>query len=630
MIIIRSNIIKAFFILIIIFLVAVSRISFGWELNKAPNSIEKSSVVVPDDQKTLPPLKEIRRKIKGKGYDFTVGETWVYKLPPEESGKLLGTIPIQIDQSRLKRLPPLLGLPSYFDWRDSNKVTSVKEQYPCGMCWAFTAVAEFESKILINEGISYDFSEQNLASCDFLTTSGLAQSCSTGGNPFRSTNFFTQLGPSLESCAPFQGFDGASCEDNCEIIKNIDGWRMIASDVDTIKSILYQYGPVATTMDAADLAFKAYTGGVYEMYDSIMVNHAVLIVGWDDTLGPEGAWIVKNSWGTDWGMDGYFNIAYGAARIGTMSSYISSYKDYDINESMIYYDEGGFFCFGNEGFFVDISSIGAGKPTAWCAAVFTPGITGIIRSVDFWTTSVDASYQIRIYDQMVEGSMRGLRSVQWGKCEELGYYSIPLLNPVPVTSGDDFVVIIKLTTPGYNYPISVDIYGYTEAGVCYVSEDGKSWIAIGDGTRIPYDLAIRARIVEGGIAGWACIYDMMLGEDGSANLSLLRSFRDSVLIPHPEGSKYVKLLYKNSEEILDLLLENPSLAVEVGELVDRLLPRIGDGIMELSTEEIYQIAAIFMKFEEKASPKLKETIRKARMDIRTGDILQQLGIAVSE
>ncbi|MDX1315873.1 MAG: C1 family peptidase, partial [Eudoraea sp.] len=427
-----------------------------WELQKASDETA-SNYIISEVPKPLPSLKEIRKKIEENGYNFTVGETWVYRLPPGESSQLLGTFPFQIVESRLKMTYPLENLPSSFDWRETDKVTPVKEQSPCQLCWAFASLAEFESKILINEGLTYDFSEQNLASCDFMTLSGNALSCSTGGTYFRSTNFLTQRGPSLESCAPFLGMDEAPCEAPCEIIKNVDGWRFIANDVDTIKTVLYKYGPVATSMDANDAAFKAYTGGVYEYYDSLMVNHAVLIVGWDDTLGPEGAWIVKNSWGVDWGMDGYCYIAYGSAKIGTMSSYISSYKDYDNNESILYYDENGFFCFGEEGNFIDLSSIGAGDSTAWCSVIFTPEVSGTLQSVDFWTTSVNTSYEIRVYDRMDNGRMKGLLSIQWGRCEELGYYSIPLFKPVPVTRGEEFIVALKLTTPGYNYPIPVDI-----------------------------------------------------------------------------------------------------------------------------------------------------------------------------
>ena len=626
----RFSILAVPLILVVVFLSN----AYGWELNKPHIPERESKASIRYVLKSHPGLEEIRESIKEKGFDFTVGETWVYKLPPEESRKLLGAIPIQVDKSRLKRFSPIRGLPSYFDWRDSNKVTPVKDQYPCGMCWAFTAVAEFESKILINEGVSYDFSEQNLASCDFLASSGQVRSCTQGGNPFRSTNFFTQLGPSLESCAPFQGFDGASCEDNCTIIKNVDGWRMIANDVDTIKAVIHQYGPVATAMDAADPALKAYTGGVYEYYDSILINHAVLIVGWDDNLGPEGAWIVKNSWGTDWGMDGYFYIAYGAAKIGSISSYISSYKDFEVNEAIMYYDEGGFWSFGDEGFFIDMSSIGAGEPTAWCAAIFTPDITGTLKTVDFWTTSTDARYEIRVYDHMDDGKMRKLRSIQWGRCEELGYYSIPLFTPVSVTSGDDFVVVIKLTTPEYNYPIPVDVMGYTasEADVCFVSEDGLAWQPIGNGTDIPYDLSIRARIFQGDITGWPQVYDTILSRDRDKKLFLLRRFRDEVLIPHHMGSNYVNLLYQNSDELATLFLKNPFLTAEATDLINELLPRIKrsfDGKqIKLSRYELIRIQSLLVQLDHEASPQLKQAIRKTKRAIKTRIIFKQLGISI--
>ncbi len=599
---------------------------YCWELQKASDETA-SHQIISEVSKPFLSLKEIRKKIEQNGYNFTVGETWVYQLPPGESSQLLGALPFQIVESRLKMTGPLENLPCSFDWRDTDKVTPVKEQSPCQLCWAFASLAEFESKILINEGLTLDFSEQNLASCDFMALSGNARTCSSGGTYFRSTNFLTQRGPSLESCAPFLGKDEAFCEAACEIIKNVDGWKFIANDVDTIKTALYKYGPVATSMDASDVAFKAYTGGVYEYYDSLMVNHAVLIVGWDDTVGPEGAWIVKNSWGVDWGMDGYCYIAYGSAKIGTMSSYISSYKDYDNNESILYYDENGFFCFGEEGNFIDLSSIGAGDPTAWCSVIFTPEVSGTLQSVDFWTTSVNTSYEIRVYDRMDNGLMKGLRSIQWGRCEELGYYSIPLFKPVPVIRGEEFVVVLKFTTPGYNYPIPVDIMGILESEVCYVSENGTSWQPIGQGTNIPYDLAVRARIIKGDSVGWPIVYTQMLSEEES--LPLLRRFRDEVLLSHRLLSGYVNLLYKNSDEIASLFLENPFLTVQVKELISELLPRISNALkgeeMIISQDEAERLELFFEEFEAEASPRLKRTIRKAKSFLKEGSDSNQLG-----
>jgi C1A family cysteine protease len=603
-----------------------------WELHQASDKITGKRIIS-KVTKPFPSLREIRKKIKENGYNFTVGETLEYRLQPDESVQSLGTIPSQIVESRLKMTRPLKILPSSFDWRDTDKVTAVKEQAPCHLCWAFAALGEFESKILIDEGLAYDFSEQNLASCDFLTLSGNAQSCSAGGTYFRSTNFLTQWGPSLESCAPFLGMDEALCEAHCEIIKNVDGWRFIANDVDTIKTALYKYGPVATSMDASDYAFKAYTGGVYEYYDSLMVNHAVLIVGWDDTLGPEGAWIVKNSWGVDWGINGYCHIAYGAAKIGTMSSYISSYKDYDNNESILYYDENGFFCFGEEGNFIDLSSIGAGDSTAWCSVIFTPDVSGTLQFVDFWTTNVNTSYEIRVYDRMDNGQMKGLRSIQWGRCEELGYYSIPLFNPVPVNRGEAFVIVLKLTTPGYNYPIPVDIMGILESEVCYVSENGTSWQPIGRGTNIPYDLAVRARIMQGDSIGWPIVYTQLLSDEAES-LPLLRRFRDEILLSHRQWNSYVNLFYKNSDEIASLFLENPLLTAQAKELISELLPRISNALngeeMILFRDEAVRIELFFEEFETEASLRLKRAIRKAKSFLREGRSSKQLAPIIIE
>ncbi len=467
----------------------------GWELSSNHRQMVHHRPEMQGDT-PLPSIKELRGRIRAQGFHFTVDETRAYGMPLDPSGNLRGSFPCSIEDRRLLVARPAVHLPSHFEWRDEDKVTPVKDQHPCQLCWAFAAAAELESKILLHEDTIYDLSEQQLASCDFLAAAGRARSCSSGGSSFRAANFLTRHGAALESCQPFQPIDGVLCNDRCEIIKNVDGWRVLPNRVDAIKTALFKHGPVASSMDASDPAFRAYTGGVYEQYDSLMVNHAVLIVGWDDTLGPAGAWLVKNSWGDDWGIDGFGYIAYGTAKIGTMSSFISSYRDSDPDEAILSYDEGGFFCFDAGGGCDGVNAIGAGSPTAWCAAVFTPETTGLLRAVDFWTTSANAIYEIRVYDRMEGGTMSKLRCVKRGRCNELGYYSIRLPLPLKVKDRDDFVVAVRLITPGYHYPIPVDIAGPAEQGRCYVSEDGRSWLPIGRGTAMPYDPAIRARVVE--------------------------------------------------------------------------------------------------------------------------------------
>ena len=111
-----------------------------------------------EQYKPPPSIEEIRRKIREQGFNFTVDQTRMYNPPPGQSVKLPGSFPCSIEERRLKRPYPVQHLPSYFDWRDEDKITPVKDQYPCQLCWAFTAVAELESKILLREDLPYDLS----------------------------------------------------------------------------------------------------------------------------------------------------------------------------------------------------------------------------------------------------------------------------------------------------------------------------------------------------------------------------------------------------------------------------------------------------------------------------------------
>lgn len=435
--------------------------------------------VVSDAQKKGMSIEEIRNTIADKGYTFTVGATRVFELPLEERKKLCGFIPASIDDDRLiKNAGAFLSLPISFDWRDSSDVTAVRDQLQCGSCWAFAAAGDLESKVLIAEDTDYDFSEQNLLSCNYY-----GYNCNAGGNSLMTTNFLTQAGSSLEACAPYHGTNGISCNTSCSIIKNVNGWKLIAGDTMTIKTVLCNHGPVSTSMYADDPAFYAYMSGVYEYSGTEDPNHAVLIVGWDDTLGTSGAWIVKNSWNTDWGMDGYCYIAYGSARIGEGSNYISSFKDCDDNEALLYYDDGG--C---------TISIGDGTTTCYGAVIFTPSVTGSLMAVDFWTVDNDVAYEISVYDGMVGDTMGNLLISRSGNCGELGYYSIDLHTPVPVAGGDDFVISVKFTTTEYGYPVPLDDNEPIESGKCFLSTDGTSWFPLHSGDLPPYDIAIRARV----------------------------------------------------------------------------------------------------------------------------------------
>ncbi len=260
-------------------------------------------------------LFDLKNLINEKKLPFEVGFTEISKYSLEEVTGL--KIPKDFNPTlKFKLLPKFIELPAKLDYRELGYVSLVKNQKSCGACWAFATIAPLESAILMYDKIEVDLSEQALISCN-----PYGYSCDGGWYVF---DMFIDEGAVLESCQPYTGSDRTSCN-NCTGAYHISTWNYVSSSdmpsVDEIKTALLIYGPLASGMHASN-AFMFYKNGVWTLDESGDVNHAVTIVGWDDTLEPSGAWIIKNSWGKDWGMDGFAYIAYGVLKIGYASAYL--------------------------------------------------------------------------------------------------------------------------------------------------------------------------------------------------------------------------------------------------------------------------------------------------------------------
>jgi len=295
------------------------------------------------------------------------------------------------------------ALLSRWDWRDQGAVTAVKNQGNCGACYAFAALGNIESRLLIDGAVPYDSSENNAKECAWNDPS-----CA-GGNYDMLASLFSQKGTVLETCDPYVDSD-VNCNDTCPYVKTLLDWRIISGDVvpdtNVLKAYIQLHGPIFTFVyvsdgDAWATEFGNYDGSYTLYYPGTEgPNHTVLIVGWDDDLthaGGSGGWIVKNSWGADWGDDGYFTIAYGSASIGQYSSFMDHWQDYDSGGGIMYYDEGGW-----------TGMLGYGSTTAWSLSKLFPASNTYATRVEFWTTDRTTDVDVYLYDDFDGATLSNL------------------------------------------------------------------------------------------------------------------------------------------------------------------------------------------------------------------------------
>jgi len=208
-----------------------------------------------------------------------------------------------VEQMNYTRAPLRVGAPASVDWVAAGMVTAVKDQGQiCGSCWAFTAVGEMESQLLMKKRGTFQLSPQQLVDCDPY------DSGCQGGFYDRAWNYVSQAGGVMNNQDyPYQG-GKYSCRFNAaKVAARLSRSTPLYSGTAAanIYDFVSTHGPAAAALDATPL--QNYQSGVLNQSPSYCgnLNHAVMIVGYNSAVG---SLTVRNSWGATWGERGYFRI----------------------------------------------------------------------------------------------------------------------------------------------------------------------------------------------------------------------------------------------------------------------------------------------------------------------------------
>lgn len=390
-------------------------------------------------------------------------------------------------------------LPARYNLAENGFVTDVKNQQDSGNCWAFAALASLETCVLKASNKTFNFSVENMKNLiEMYSAYGWKMETNEGGYNGMSMGYLASwLGPVNATLDPFDDKGTLSPLLDSEMhIQNIYVLpaRTSYTDNDAIKEAILKYGGLYASYYHSAGYLNSKTNAYYDPYTG-NGNHAITVVGWDDDYSKnnfytapagDGAFIVKNSWGSSWGDNGYFYISYYDRVLFAVNKDNQAFT-YILNDTVRYTKNYQYDVAGMTDYLI------TGKKTVWYQNIYNATGNEVIAAVStFFNTTVD--YEISIYVNDV------LQLTQNGRHEGSGYYTIPLKEYVPVTVGDIFKIVVKLANPQNGYaavPISEQLSTtrcYYAPGVSYFSNDGKKWTDLYDYSASAYSHTYNSQV----------------------------------------------------------------------------------------------------------------------------------------
>merc|ERR1712127_1014146 len=204
------------------------------------------------------------------------------------------------------------------NWVTKGGVTNVKNQGQCGSCWAFSSTGAIEGSMFLSTGTLQSFSEQQLVDCS-------KQNSGCNGGLMDYAFQYVETAPlMLETAYPYTGRQGTCQYVSSKGLGKVKSFKDVSRDTSGSQLMAaVAKGPVSVAIEADQFAFQGYTGGVITSGCGTRLDHGVLAVGYGTDAGQE-YFLVKNSWGGSWGVNGYVKMAPDQCGITLQPSYPSS------------------------------------------------------------------------------------------------------------------------------------------------------------------------------------------------------------------------------------------------------------------------------------------------------------------
>lgn len=374
-------------------------------------------------------------------------------------------------------------VPPSYDLRTRLRVSEIRNQGNYGTCWAFAAISALESSLMPEENL--------LFSVDHMSMSNSFNVNQYDGGEYTMGMAYLAAwqGPVYEKDDPYG--DGAT-DESLSPVKHVQEIRIIdGKDYQGIKEAVFKYGGVQTSLYSNISSSKGNSKyfnkdtNAYCYMGSEKPNHDVVIIGWDDNypkenfnvdLEGDGAFICQNSWGNEFGDDGFFYVSYYDTNIGTHNEVYTGVENTDNYDNIYQSDLCGW-----------VGKMGYDKEDMYGANVFTATSDQNIKAASFYATASDTSYELYIVNDFKdEYSFAGRKKVAEGTLENAGYYTIKFDEKVPVTEGERYAVVLHINTPESTHPMAIE-YDSGESylkdvdlddGEGYISYDGAAFINV--------------------------------------------------------------------------------------------------------------------------------------------------------